>query len=383
MANPFFVNPMGGAGGQVAQQLTGLGQQFAQQREMEQQQAQIETNRALVQQALSGDEAALDSLIANNPQLGMAINQEIMRRAGADTAEKQARVMQLNQRFFRDYFSTPEEGRGELLSQYASNPEFAMLTIDDEIMGADPTQRDAMARMAAKSTMPEFYDEFIKQREVERPKTQIVQTPVGFQVVNQDTGEVIREQVIPESQAEFERIQQERNEELERQRAAEERRIETAQIERQDRESARRNANEISGRALNIALSLADEETIAPVTGWWDRLTPTMSGESADVINKALELKDLLTLDNLKLMSGVLTDRDIQILARAGSGLNVDDWGFTGSEGGVVKQLRRVAFLLEEKLQDAVDRGDLSAQDLVDIKSGRAFGEGNDPLGIR
>lgn len=175
MTNPFFVNPMGGVGGQVAQQLTGLGQQFAQQRELEMQQTQTAERQQqvqqLVQRAFAGDDEAIEQLFAIDKELAGSINSEITRRAGVQTAEQQEALNVANRQFLRDYFSTPEAGREELLSQYANDPEFAMLTIDDEIMGGDSIQRDATAKMIAQAVAPDMYQEFIKPQEQEKRTT--------------------------------------------------------------------------------------------------------------------------------------------------------------------------------------------------------------------
>lgn len=71
---------------------------------------------------------------------------------------------------------------------------------------------------------------------------------------------------------------------------------------------------------------------------------PFMSGDAvsgtdrADFEAQATRLGNLLTLDNLKLMTGVLTDRDIQLLATAGSNL----LNFNQSEDSYLKEIDRI-----------------------------------------
>lgn len=66
----------------------------------------------------------------------------------------------------------------------------------------------------------------------------------------------------------------------------------------------------------------------------------TFSGQSQDLQNAALNLQSMLTVDNLKLMSGVLTDKDIALLSRVGSGLNLDENGYIlGSEEQTKKRI--------------------------------------------
>lgn len=73
-------------------------------------------------------------------------------------------------------------------------------------------------------------------------------------------------------------------------------------------------------------------------------LIPFVSGDAmrgtsrADWESKASRLGDMLTLDNLKLMSGPLTDNDIKILANAGSTIkNLDQ-----SESSYVEEVKRI-----------------------------------------
>lgn len=90
---------------------------------------------------------------------------------------------------------------------------------------------------------------------------------------------------------------------------------------------------------------------LGSITGYSAKL-PTVSPEAQDDLNKITQFKDLLTLDNLKMMSGVLTDKDIQVLSSAASGLVIDDWGVKGSEKGVRNQLK----VIQKKLQDSLER---------------------------
>tara|TARA_R110002020_G_scaffold62301_1_gene166913 strand:- start:2007 stop:3236 length:1230 start_codon:yes stop_codon:yes gene_type:complete len=200
-------------------------------------------------------------------------------------------------------------------------------------------------------------------------KTETIQTPAGAIVINKQTGETVKEIGIPEKRAEFEANKKERSRKIAEQKRKELAQIETAKIKKLDAADARADALDTTKRAFALTKELGNKDVISPVTGWYDRMTPT-GNKSQDVINKALELKDLLTLNNLGLMSGVLTDRDIQILARAGSGLNVDDDGFLGSETGVVNQIKKVEFMLDQKLKKAVERGDLSQLDYESMKDG-------------
>lgn len=83
----------------------------------------------------------------------------------------------------------------------------------------------------------------------------------------------------------------------------------------------------------------------------WGNL-PFASGEAiagtdrANFEASASRLANLLTLDNLKLMSGVLTDRDIQLLATAGSNLG----NFNMSEAAYVEEINRIVELMNRTI---------------------------------
>ena len=81
---------------------------------------------------------------------------------------------------------------------------------------------------------------------------------------------------------------------------------------------------------------------------------PFVSGDAisgsarADFEGKANRLANLLTLDNLKLMSGVLTDRDIQLLATAGSNLGQ----FNLSETAYKSEINRVIGTMDRTINN-------------------------------
>lgn len=61
------------------------------------------------------------------------------------------------------------------------------------------------------------------------------------------------------------------------------------------------------------------------------------SEDKIDFYNKAERLKNFMTLDNLKLMTGVLTDKDIALLASAAT-----EMSFEGSQGAFTAELNRI-----------------------------------------
>lgn len=110
----------------------------------------------------------------------------------------------------------------------------------------------------------------------------------------------------------------------------------------------------LATQAANLAAELAADERLSRVVGGKSYLsmTPTF-GESQSLINKAQNLLSLVTKDNLGLMSGVLTDRDIDFLGRISSGgLNITDNGILGDYDTVVGQLNELNQRLTKSTQD-------------------------------
>jgi hypothetical protein len=109
---------------------------------------------------------------------------------------------------------------------------------------------------------------------------------------------------------------------------------------------------DIARRARDLAQAIPTDPRFSDITGTVNSRTPTLNGASQDLINRTNQLQTLLTADNLKLMSGVLTDRDITFLTQIGSGLNVTDNGINGSEVGTRKTLDDITSRLTQKIAD-------------------------------
>lgn len=107
---------------------------------------------------------------------------------------------------------------------------------------------------------------------------------------------------------------------------------------------------DIAKEARDLAASISADQSFGSITGPINARTPTLSGSSQDLVNKAGRLQSLLTLDNLKLMTGVLTDKDIEFLGRIGSGLNITENGIKGSEAGTRARLNDISTKLGEKI---------------------------------
>ncbi|MEE7118928.1 DNA transfer protein [Escherichia coli O25:H10] len=105
-----------------------------------------------------------------------------------------------------------------------------------------------------------------------------------------------------------------------------------------------------AAEAATLAREIASDDSLGNITGSISSRIPMFQDSSQDLINKASRLQSLLTQDNLKLMSGVLTDRDITFLGNIASGLNITENGIKGSTEGVKKRLNAIASKLDAKL---------------------------------
>lgn len=125
---------------------------------------------------------------------------------------------------------------------------------------------------------------------------------------------------------------------------------EKAATERASMKKSQDKSAGIAREAATLAREIAEDSSLPNVTGTVTTILPVVRGESQDLINKAQRLESMLTYENLSLMSGVLTDRDIQFLGRLASGLSVSDGGIKGSTEGVRKRLLDIANKIDAAL---------------------------------
>ena len=117
-----------------------------------------------------------------------------------------------------------------------------------------------------------------------------------------------------------------------------------------------------------VAKELAGAENLSDIVGTIELNLPTISGASQDLINKASRLQSLLTADNLSLMSGILTDKDIAFLTNIASGLNVTEGGIRGSTEGVKKRLGEIVKRIESSAKAkgvSLEDNDRDEQDIM------------------
>lgn len=121
--------------------------------------------------------------------------------------------------------------------------------------------------------------------------------------------------------------------------------------EQQELQQQKQTSLSYAAEASALAKSLSSDPNLGSVTGTINTWTPVVKDSSQDVLNTANRLHSLLTSDNLKLMSGVLTDKDITFLGNIASGLNITDKGIKGSEESIKKRLGAIAERIDSKLK--------------------------------
>lgn len=113
----------------------------------------------------------------------------------------------------------------------------------------------------------------------------------------------------------------------------------TAMQKRREAEAQKEKAESIKQEGLRIVEDLlSDKSQIHANVGSFDSFTPSMTDGAIDFDNKLETLKSLLTAENLGLMSGVLSESDLKIIADIGSG----ELNKKGSEREFISALERL-----------------------------------------
>lgn len=118
----------------------------------------------------------------------------------------------------------------------------------------------------------------------------------------------------------------------------------------------KRKAIGIARDTLENIDSILSSDRLDDITGLSGRL-PTMRPETKDLLNRFTKLSSQLTYDNLDLMSGVLSESDIRLLANISGGLGVVTDSGTGnttrvdaSLEGTVEKLQNIRSMVVEAM---------------------------------
>ncbi len=156
MANPYYVQPLGGfnLGGAVA----GLGQQFGEDKRMREQEAQKQAQSKAMQdifaQTQQGDYSRVPELLELNPQLFGMLRQEQQRtQAGLDAQQRQQSMQATNEFDAMLLNATPEQ-LPQLIEQAKANP---LIDFDEEDAAMGLPQMKVGASLRLSANAPEYF----------------------------------------------------------------------------------------------------------------------------------------------------------------------------------------------------------------------------------
>lgn len=364
MRNPFYVDPGRGVGqqlGSLGSSLAGLGQIM---RSRQQQEQELQARLVQQERMAEGREAIKSAFQSNNPD---AIAQTMIDYP--ELSDQLQGAMQFKS-------DATRQNMVKSAREIVLNPNNAQQVLTDRVkmiqdQGGDPTESilalkefqenpDA-ALQSAKNLYAAYDPQGFKSYQAAQPQEAPQSSPY-----QQAQIELKREdQRLREIEAQLKREDNDlKREKLQADVDLQKAKVKDAQLKQDAAEGKKDASAEMASEAAKLAREIAGDKSFSNVVGTIDAMTPVVSGESQDLINKANRLQSLLTVDNLKLMSGVLTDKDISFLTNVASGLNITEGGIKGSEKGVKKRLEDIANRIE-KSQGATQEAPESSSSTV------------------
>jgi hypothetical protein len=341
MANPFYVDPT--AGVNLGQSLAGLGQSIGKARLMqearEKEAAQAE-RKQLGQQAIasayqSGDPDEVAKVMIEYPEMSQALSDAVGFRSDAtrrnlidSSREILTNPNRAEEILTRRIQAVTNEGGDPTesvmaLKEYQENPEGFLQANKMLYAGLDQPGYQAWKDAQPKEEVMTPYQS--SQVELKREDQRLRQLEADLA---QETNELKRQK-------------------LEADVALQQSKVKDAELKQEAAQGKVDASKEMANEAISVAKDILGDSSFSDVVGTIDAMTPVVSGESQDLLNKFERLQSLLTVDNLKLMTGVLTDRDIRFLTNVASGLNITESGVKGSEAGVKKRLEDIVKRIE------------------------------------
>lgn len=241
------------------------------------------------------------------------------KKAAEATTQKQQQAMQLLDRASQLSDTDPQASQQAFMQAIQIAPDFV-----SQVTGMMKQRREAMAAGQPKQMTP-YQSESLRLREMEA-------------ALKSEDNSLRREKL---------------KQDIELQKAKVEKTQQEIGIEAQAEERSNSQAISMAKEARDLAREIANDDGLSSATGSkaYVAYLPTTTSTS-DLVNKAFRLQSMLTVDNLNLMVGVLTDRDIQFLTAVSSGLDIDPdkRGIVGSEKAVRKRLNDIADKIDQKL---------------------------------
>lgn len=323
MAVDFRINNLGGLNlGQAVRQGYDIYQQqrqnTMQDEALAKQEMQQEELQGLMAGAAKGDADAIETLYSRNPKLAAQFEQRDLARAEREGQQAAQASKQREVEFATRYRAASPEQKSALLQEAAAD---SMIDIDDEDLALNPEQAEAAVNlMLFQNLGKDGYKALVTDTQPEIT-TEYQQGMLDAKKVDQD---LRREELeLKKLQAEERQAKNDLDKEAKKVAIEEkQQKVESAKMQKAQQLTA---ATENSKSLVTIIDDILGENGgtgyVDKLTGWTGRnpLTVTDEGKDAEVIFD--QLTNTLTLDNLKLMSGVLTDKDIALLRSAASGL--------------------------------------------------------------
>lgn len=294
--------------------LAGIGLAYAEANKQKEQQAQQQQLTTKAQEVMkSGDFDQMADFAIANPQLGKTMFE--MSGIRDEAAQKRmtglSKELTMSQSPVEDltaYIANGEaQGRDmshsrNLLDKSQGNPETLKKIAETSWAATDPTTyKSFRTTLPEKTGMTDYQSAMIDQKKVDqdlrREESMIKREEMKL---NRETDELKREEIKNKIDASKQKI-----------------------------EDATRVKQEAADTAINASTSLlksidqlaGNDDYIDSLTGYRGRLPVSTTNEGIEADALLDNITNSLTLDNLKLMTGVLTDKDIELLKSAASGL--------------------------------------------------------------
>ena len=312
MANPFAIDVLSGQQGinrgfaNLGGAAVGLRQQNEQSKLMEQQQQRMQEGVAKYQQAIqSNDISAISNLMLEYPEL-----QQVAESAYGFTNDQTKKIATDS---YTQAFLNPDQAP-QILAQGAASIEQAggqpIITLQDaeSLQGLSPDEVRNKIGVGIASINPELGKQLLGQTAKPMTEYQKVQTDLR-RLENQEKGldrQIKREQNELKKQElqlklDETRSQKEQSKEVDQTRITDA--VQDAKIKQQ-----------------TIDDLLANDDYISSLSGYSGRL-PALTDAGLEAEAFLDNIKNSMTIENLGVMSGPLTDKDIQIIASASSRL--------------------------------------------------------------
>jgi len=337
--------------------------QGVQQSQQQQQQGDIE---AFMRQAMDGDPVALKELMVKSPQAAQQVAQYIQSQQAGQQAEQdrfQGEIAQNTASFVEQIHLAPQEQQEAMFNAAIDDPRYdideedrpyfmnknARKALVAQVKGKDyaenffgginaqkPTAniKDFDHYRNLKSKDPEAAEQFALLSGIAKKENITVKPTTAMQ--NFDKWQAMPE---GESKNAFAKVIGITPKDTVKSARA---KIERVEAKKQEIE----NANLMKEKVNDF---LANSDFIGSVTGATSRLPAVFEG-SVDAEAAFDSLKDSLTMENLDKMSGVLTDKDIQLLANAASALR-----YGMSEGQLKVEMNKILKAMDRTINKALE----------------------------